>query len=474
MGGQNDTMRSSFPFLAASSLALLLACRAAGEVRPHYGGVVRAEVRASVQSLDPGTDAVAATQPFIRLLFDTLTRLDQNGRAVPGLAASWQQEGDRRWRLELRGGVTFSDGTALTAALAAQSLRNVNPDWNVRDIGDSVVIETEEPIPNLPAVLALARNAIVLRVVGGNPVGTGPFVVSDWQPGRRLVLTARDDGWQPRPFVDSVEIQFGRTLREQAVDMDLGRADVIEIAPEQLARPAAGGRRFVATEPLELFALRFSHTNSAVHDPRMREAIGLALDRESIATVLLQKQGEAAGGLLPNWLTGYGFLLPTAPRTQRARQLVAEAKAAAAITLVYDASDPLAHLMAGRIALNVADAGITMRSAPSTQDIAVPDVELVRVRLASTDAVTALAQLSATDVLALPLPAAIGDSPDDTYRAMLAALKDSWAMPVVYAPLAYALGPRVRNWGMSRAGDWQLDEAWVAAQPATRTAGAQP
>jgi ABC-type transport system substrate-binding protein len=468
-------MRLNFPSLAVSSLALLLACSAWCETRPRYGGVLRVEVRASMQSLDPGADAGAAAQPFIAMLFDTLTGLDPQGRAVPHLATAWEQEGDRRWRLQLRTGVKFSDGVPLTAALAAQSLRNVNPNWSVRDIGDSVVIETEDPSPDLPAVLALPRNAIVERVVGGNPAGTGPFAVADWQPGRRLVLSARDDGWQTRPFLDSVEVQLGRTLREQAVDMDLGRADVAEASPEQLARPAPASRRVVATEPLELFALRFSHTNTAVHDSRVREAIALAVDRDSISNVLFQRQAEAAGGLLPNWLTGYAFLFPTAPRTQRARQLLAEARPAGAVTLVYAAADPLARLVAERIALNASDAGLTLRSAPSTQNIAVPDVELVRVRLASTDGATALAELARTDVLALPLPPTIASSPADVYRATVAALKDVWASPVVCAPVAYALAPRVRNWSMTRAAGWQLDEVWLAAaQAGARAAEARP
>jgi ABC-type transport system substrate-binding protein len=151
---------------------------------------------------------MGAAQPFISLVFETLTRLDDAGRPAPNLATEWQQEGERRWKFQLRGGLKFSEGITLSPALAAQSLRLVNPNWNVRDVGEAVVIETDEPASNLPALLALPRNAIVLRNPGGSPSGTGPFVITDWQPARRLVLTARDDGWQPRPFLDSVEIQF--------------------------------------------------------------------------------------------------------------------------------------------------------------------------------------------------------------------------------------------------------------------------
>ena len=78
------------------------------------------------------------------------------------------------------------------------------------------------------------------------------------------MLAARDDGWQPRPFLDSIEIQFGRSLRDQAVDLELGRADVVEqdvAAPLEASRGAPVGGRVllvaqVAHEPLSPIFVR--------------------------------------------------------------------------------------------------------------------------------------------------------------------------------------------------------------------------
>ena len=476
-------MRSSLRLLAASRrhrvgifLALLLISHASAETRPRYGGTVRVEMRAAPPSLDPAAPATGDDPSFAQiapLVYDTLVRLDATGRATPSLASSWQQESEHRWRFTLRAGVHFSDSTGLTSAVAAQSLHDSNPDWNVRPLSDSIIIESEQSLPGLPAVLALPRNSIVLRA-DGKILGTGPFRVNDFQPGRRLTLAALEEGWHERPFVDAIEIQFNRGAREQMMDLELNRADLVEIAPDQLARLNQSGRRVFSSDPVDLLALRFSHSN--LRDARVREAIALTVDRDSIYNVLLQRHGESAVGLLPNWITGYSFLFAATPQVARARQLRTEAKQTAALTLVYDAADPLARLVAERVALNANDAGITLKTLPSTQNVTVPDIELVRVRLASADPVVALAEVSRTDRLALPVPelvapplSAPGSGADrvglsDVYRATTAALQDHWAVPIAYLPAASAVGPRVRNWTRTRDGSWQLENVWLAPE----------
>ncbi len=428
------------------------------ETRPHYGGVLRVELRAQPRAIDPLEDAASSISP---LVFDTLVRLDASGHVQPGLAVAWTQENDHRCRFTLRRGVKFSDGTALTAALASASIHNANPDWKLSEVGDVIIIETDQPTLNLPEQMALSRNAIALRS-DDKLFGTGPFVVSDFQAGARVTLQTRDDGWRPRPFVDRIDVQFGRSLREQSFDLDSGRADIIEGSADEGARQSS--RRVVRSDPSLLYALRFSHTNQPVRDPRIREALSIAIDRDSIANILFQRRGEPVAGLLPNWVSGYSFLFPTQPRVARARQLRSEAAIAAPMTLVYHAADPIARLIAERVALNAADAGLKVRTAPDTQNIAVPDVELLTLSLPSSDAATALPAISRTGVLALPYSAPATDSPDDLYHATVNALKDTWAAPIAYVPVSYVLSPRVQNWTMSRLGEWQLDAVSVATE----------
>jgi len=461
-----STIHHRIPFSILHSsffiLIILAALKAHPATRPHYSGTLRVQLRIAPQSLDPaaGTQDPGFAQ-IAPLLYDNLVRLDTAGRPTNSLATSWQQESDNRWRFNLRTGVHFADGTPLTSSVAAQSLHESNSDWNTRALGDAVIIESEHPLPNLPGVLALPRNSIVLRA-DGKLSGTGPFRVVVFQPGRRLVLSPVDDHWQGRPFVDTVDILLNRSPRDQAVDLDTNRADLVEVPADQLARTPQSRRVFIS-DPVELLALRFSHSN--VRDARVREAIALAIDRDSIYTVLLQRRGEATAALLPNWITGYSFLFSAQPQVARARQLRAEARQTAALTLVYDAADPLARLVAERVAVNANDAGITLKTVPSTQNIAVPDIELVRLRLSSTDPAVALSELARTDRLALTTDETIDHRPstiDGIYHATVAALQDHWAIPIAYVPVAYAVSGRVRDWVRTRDGSWQLENLWLA------------
>src|SRR6185437_9499489 len=107
------------------------------------------------------------------LMFDTLVVLDEHGRPQPGLALTWQAEpGGQRWQFQLRPGLRFHDGTAVTAEQVAASLRAANPNWKVQPEGDAISIQCDAQ-SHLPAELALSRNSIVKRG-GAKVLGTGP------------------------------------------------------------------------------------------------------------------------------------------------------------------------------------------------------------------------------------------------------------------------------------------------------------
>ncbi|HKS72725.1 MAG TPA: ABC transporter substrate-binding protein, partial [Terriglobales bacterium] len=213
--------------LAVSSLAV-------AATRPHYGGTMHVAAGISPSSLDPIALAQAEStmgDNLSALLFDTLVRMNDRGSVEPALATSWQPEpGNQRWRFSLLKGVSFSDGTPLTSDVVAASLRASNSAWKVFPAGDAVVIESDTPVFNLPAQLTLSRYAIAKRAAS-RVLGSGPYVVSQWDPGKRLVLAARDDYWQGRPFVDTMEIDLGKNLRDQMIALDVGKAELIEVAP---------------------------------------------------------------------------------------------------------------------------------------------------------------------------------------------------------------------------------------------------
>lgn len=447
--------RRGFRLLAAGSLLLAVVSGAA--TRPHYGGTLHVSLRAAPAALDPGQAEFAGSRSLLSLIFDTLVTLDDQGRPQPALATAWQAEsGNQRWQFSLRRGATFSDGVPLTPEIVAMSLRGANPTWKVLSTGDAVMIERDSPAPELPAQLALARNSIVKRE-GGEIAGTGPFVIAQWDPGKKLVVAARDDYWGGRPFLDSIEIEMGKNFREQMVAFDLGKTQVVEVAPEQAHRAATEGRRVEVSSPMELVALVFNRDPRSAAESKERDALSLSIDRRLLSSVVLQNGSEPAGGLLPNWMSGYGFLFAVEVNLVRAQQERAEVPETTVWNLGFDANDPVARVLAERMVLNARDAGLRLQLATGT-----PDVRLVRVPLASLDAEVALTEMTAA--LSLPQMKINGSSVDDLYSAENSLLKSQRVIPLLHLRTASAVSKTLRNWGGARDGAWRLRDVWLGAE----------
>lgn len=249
-----------------------------------------------------------------------------------------------------------------------------------------------------------------------------------------------------RPFLNGVEIQMGRPLREQASDLELGRADLVELGPNELRRVPAG-RRIWLSNPVRVLALVFS---ARVDDARVREALAFAVDRSTIHGVLLQRQGEVSGALLPQWLSGYAFLFPVAPDLGRARQLAAGSR-----SITLGVADAAMRPIAERIAVNARDVGLVVSVTPG----AAADVSLVELRIAGTDAGKALAQLAAA--LGMAAPGRV-DTPELTYAAERALLEGFRVIPLAHLPDVYGVGPRVKGGpGVTPSGEWRFEGLWL-------------
>jgi peptide/nickel transport system substrate-binding protein len=446
-------------------VAVSVASMAPASTRPHYGGTLRVAMRDAPTSLDPADSSRPDTlwRNLSRPVFETLVNLDGRGQPQPSLSSSWRVDpGDQRWQFNIRRGVTFQDGTALSVDTVAASLRAANPNWKVFATGDAVVIECDAPTPNLPAALALPRYAIVKRA-GGKLSGTGPFSISAWEPGKKLILSARDDYWGGRVFVDTIEVAMGQSFREQMIALDLGLADVIEVAPDQARRASLEGRRIERSAPAELMALVFSTDSQSPEEGKARAALALSIDRATINEALLQGGGEPAGALLPNWLTGYAFLFPSDVDLQGARQIQGQARGEPAWGLASDASDPLSRVIAARIGLNALDAGLVLLepfSLPTKSTVA--EIRLVRIPLDSLNAQVALTDLAAR--AGLPQPKFNDDSSNGLYVAEHGLLQSQRIIPLLHLRTAAAISRRVQGWTEERDGEWRLENVWLEVQ----------
>lgn len=443
--------------IAFLSLALIsLTSGAEPATRPHYGGTLRVAMETAPATLDlPPISSPVEYRDIARVLSlvgNNLVRVDAHGQMQPDLAIAWQDDpAGRRWQFTLRPGARFHDGSAASASSVAQILSALHPDWNLSQAGSTVIIDTGVPALSLPAELALPRNLILTRSTGGIPIGTGPFRIVDFQPGRLLKLAANEDSWAGRPFLDAIEIEFGKSLRDQAVTFELGRADVIEAAPQ--AQSAGPRARTSSSLPMDLLALVFT-PNSKATDPRVRQALALSIDRKPIQSALLKGAAEPTATILPNWMTGYSLAFSTQPNIQHARSLLAESRQPP-LTLSYNPQDSQAQLIAERVALNAREAGITVQVSLSGSD----DIRLVRIAAPSPDPALCLREMA--HPLGL-VPAALdGTAPEDLFQAERSLLAGNAVIPLFHLPTASLASARVHGWAPDQLGSWNLADLWV-------------
>jgi MarR-like DNA-binding transcriptional regulator SgrR of sgrS sRNA len=312
----------------------------------------------------------------------------------------------------------------------------------VRTLGDSLVFTTASPDPVLPDELARSEFAISTQDASGNPVGTGPFrfVSND---NYLLTLAAVDDAWQGRPYVDAVEILGRRTVRTQWLDLIAGHTDLVDVPVDTVRQAQQEHLNVVQSGNCDLLVLDVARRGVLAEDTQ-REAIALAVDRAALYNVIFQKQGEMTAGLLPDSLTGYGFLFPVARDLVRAQALHG-ASSSAPLALVVEDTNSAMQLAGERIALNLREAGfhvqVVARAANAVPGIA-PDLALRRIHRESDDLQSALQQMlgafnqSLTDE---------SGEPAALYREESTFIQTHQAVPLLYLPRSYAVGVRVNG-----------------------------
>jgi ABC-type transport system substrate-binding protein len=346
-----------------------------------------------------------------------------------------------------------------------QSLGN---SFDVSANSDSVVILSDRSVPDLPLRLASGRNYVFHAGEDGSLAGTGPFrftAIEEVGAATMMLFDANDSCWAGRPFLDKIGLVLGVDFPQQANAISFGQADVVELPASEVRRTAQRGVRTVSSEPVELFALVLDTSRPAVQDARLRQAISLSIDRASIADVILQRQGVVAGGMLPNWISGYAHLFPVSSDLPRAKELLAasghELSHSKPLVLFYDSSDAEARAVADRVVVNLREVGIMVQVSGQTLNgktkPAAADLHLVRHRLAAPDPAAALSELlnslgeTSTDL----------ETAEQIYAAERAPIDAFRVIPLVHVSESYGLSPQVRDWMAPRWGGWRLEDVWL-------------
>jgi peptide/nickel transport system substrate-binding protein len=504
--------RFSIP-LAIAFLALAPTAARNAE-RPRYGGSLRIELRAASASLDPrawtaGSLEEATNEKLAALVFDRLLSLDNYGRIQPQLATEWSHDSaSKRWQFTIRSGVKFSDGTPLTAAEVAAALQPLLPEGiQVSASAGNVTLQSAAPVPDLLELLASGRYFIYRAQPDGTLLGTGPFFAEAFSTDAvtaagkitHLRFRANEDAWSGRPFLDAIEVTLGLPPLRQLFDLQLGKADLVELSPDLIHRAVQENQRVWSSAPVLLYGLRFDETQAASADARLREAMSLALDRQTMANVLLQKQAEPASALLPQWLSGYAFLFAMETNLERAKEIRAALPASVAagadpLRLRVDAAGDLAKLLGERVAVNTRQSSILVqvvnrplpRSSVNTSSNSGDPaaVHLFAWHYSSLSPRVELETMSSSLQFADSKErAALSAEPEQLYAREKKLLEERQVLPMVVLPEYIGLSQKVRDWMPARWGEWHLADVWLdrtepatapAASPASASPGALP
>ncbi len=255
-------------------------------------------------------------------IFDGLTYRGPDLKLVPGLATAWEElDEGTRLRFTLREGVTFHNGEPFNAQavkftfdrlLGEEGSRgpqasNYNVISEVKVIDDYTVdFHLAQPDPVLLTKLAGYGAMIVPpqyitehgdEHFNRNPVGTGPFKLTDYTPRESVRLDAYENHWGGTPKLDQVNYRFISEPATAVAELQAGRVDIV-IPPtipigmiETIKSHPSLSIASVASPAVE--ALRFNTKSGITADERVRKAIIMAVDRDAIISSILAGEAES-------------------------------------------------------------------------------------------------------------------------------------------------------------------------------------
>ncbi len=355
---------------------------------PKKGGTLIAARAADALGLDPHKQTAFSSFRVMELIYDTLVTLDKDLNVVPSLAASWSYSTDNKTlTMKLRQNVKFSNGDPFssadvkfsferildtkTGAAARSSFTNIasidTPDAN------TVVFNLSAPTSTILASMTSANAAIIDSTLvngGADPgktvVGTGPFMVKSWDPGKDLMLVANPNYWIPgQPYLDGIDF---RTIPDESsilAGLRAGTIDWAQINDPRVAITAGSSASKLVIDRAPALAYNVLQLNAkrpVFQDVRVRQALACTIDRQQVLDTASLGEGVVTGPATPPYyrVDLSKTLCPT-PDLAKAKQLLSDAGAKNVTFTIIAASDepPTAVAEAQNIQAQLQAIGVT-------------------------------------------------------------------------------------------------------------------
>jgi peptide/nickel transport system substrate-binding protein len=306
------------PLAILALLVLGLAAAAPASAAPQSGGALVVQVATEPPGLDLTSNPSSA---IAGVVFDNvqegLVKVDRAGKMIPWLAERWYTSDSKNYTFFIRKGVHFHNGRELRAADVKFAIdRAVNPETKhpyrtqYETIQDVIVKDDYTVTVALKKVDAtflytMARQGSVIYpreavdTLKTQPLGTGPFTVSEWVRGDRIVLVRNKDYWvKGLPYLDKVTYRFIPDPNSALAALKAGDVDasMFGLGPESVDELKKDARfQVIIGDSTNDVTLSMNNSKKPYTDKRVRLAVTHAINKDEVLKGAMFGYGRVLG-----------------------------------------------------------------------------------------------------------------------------------------------------------------------------------
>ena len=316
------------------------------------GKILTIEEGPDVETIDPALNQSADGANYITMISDNLLRIDKDGKIAPSMAEKYEVSDDGlTWTFHLRDGLKWSDGSDFKAddfvyswqrmvdpEVAAPYAETVlgmvdgyndaigNPDANgnttttpdrtklkVEAPDDkTLVVHMSHPTPYFDRLATFAALSPVKKdVVEANPdgwsldpktyVSTGPFKLTEWKQGSHILVTKNEYYWNKDAVkLDGIKCLLMQDQNAAFSAYESGEASMIKDYPVEEVTTIQKRPDYKSSPKLGIAYIDVNNDLDEFKDPKVREALALALDRKYMADTITAGINSPATGFIPD------------------------------------------------------------------------------------------------------------------------------------------------------------------------------
>lgn len=294
-----------------------------------------AQIGPNPETIDPALNSAVDGGNMLLFAFDTLLAVDKDNKIIPGAAESYEvSEDGLTWTFKLRSGLKWSDGSPLTAKDFVYSWKRVADPNTAAPYGETVlgmvkgfdeaaggdvdalgvsasddttfVVELSHPCGYFDKLAAFGVlspvNQATIEANGDawatkpeTYITNGPFYISDWVPSSYILFTKNPNYWDADSIkLDSIKLLLMEDANASYGAYQSGQAMMIKDVPPAEVPALKDNPEFYIDPLLGTYYIDLNDTLPQFSDPKVRQALSLAIDRKYVAETLMQGTYTAA------------------------------------------------------------------------------------------------------------------------------------------------------------------------------------